>query len=294
MRVRDPLSTLPLCALLGVLSASCATGSTPDGGLHRDAGFDANVGFDGSTSVDAGADASSTTDATLDSGVPDSGGDGGADGGCGIATGDAPDIDGSGDIAAYPTSQVLTPGATLSSTDVAAITWSSRHLYVTMTSDAFTDASRPLHVYLELGITLGAVEPGTGKEYGGNLPTLPFRPTHLIAIRRTSDLGPPGPYDGVYVAIDGWMTPSSALVEGTDVFASADQQTLSVRIPWSALGGCPLRMRLAAHVVYGAPLSGMEWKDAIPSTHTPWTPSGGAFYDIDLTGDPAVSSWTVP
>lgn len=291
MRVRDPLSTLPLCALLGALSASCAIGSTPtDGGLHRDAGFDANVGFDGSASVDAGADASSTTDANPDSAVPDSGG---ADGGCGIAAGDTPAIDGSGDIAAYPASQVLTPGAALSSTDVAAITWSSSHLYVTMTSDAFTDASRPLHAYLELGTTLGAVEPGTGKEYGGNLPTLPFRPTHLIAIRRTSDLGPPGPYDGVYVAIDGWMTPSSALVEGTDVFASADQRTLSVRIAWSALGGCPLRMRLAAHVVYGAPLSGMEWKDAIPSTHTPWTPSGGAFYDIDLTADPAVSSWTV-
>ncbi|MBZ0121729.1 MAG: hypothetical protein K8H88_32330 [Sandaracinaceae bacterium] len=279
--------------MLGALSASCATGSTPtDGGLRRDAGLDANIGFDGSVFVDAGVNDSSTADANLDSGVPDGGRDGGASG-CGIAVGDTPAIDGSGDIAAYPTSQVLTPGVTLSSTDVAAITWSSSHLYVTMTSDAFTDASRPLHVYLELGTTLGAVEPGTGKEYGGNLPTLPFRPTHLIAIRRTSDLGPPGPYDGVYVAIDGWTTPSSALVEATDVFASADQRTLSVRIAWSAVGSCPLRMRLAAHVVYGAPLSGMEWKDAIPSTHTPWTPSGGAFYEIDLTADPTVSSWTV-
>jgi hypothetical protein len=88
-----------------------------------------------------------------------------------------------------------------------------------------------------------------------------------------------------------WTTRARALAPGTDVFASSDNRTLSVRAPWSSLGGCPLAMRLSVHVVNGA--SGNEWKDLVPSTHTPWLAGGGGFYEVSLTGSSSVSGWTL-
>ncbi|MBZ0116264.1 MAG: hypothetical protein K8H88_04700 [Sandaracinaceae bacterium] len=270
----------------------CASGASPtDAGARFDGGQDSGVASDAMISVDAGSDAGFDSGPADSGRPPDAGAD--ADVGCRISLGDTPSIDGSADIADYPTSQVLAPGAPLSSADVAAVTWSSSHLYVTLTSEAFLDPSRPLHVYLELAQRLGDPSTATGKEYGGNVPTLPFTPTHLVAIRRTSDLGPPGPYNGVYLVSDGWMARAAPLTEAVEVFASGDQRTLSVRVPWNSLGGCPTQMRIAAHVVYGAPLSGMEWKDTLPAGHAPWASTGGGFYEVDLTGDTASSRWTL-
>ncbi len=207
---------------------------------------------------------------------------------CAIAAGLSPALDGVDDIAKYPAAQQVTPGAMLG-TDAAALAWDRDQLYVTVTSSAFTGAYEPLHVYVETAQTLSAPTSGAGREYGGLTPALPFTPTHVIAVRRVSDSGTGGPYDGVYTPDDGWMNRAFALDPTT--FSSADQKTLSVRVPWSALGGCPSAMRLALHVVHGQVAN--EWKDLVPSTHTPWQSPGGGYYEIDLTGELAVSAWTL-
>ncbi|NVB81337.1 MAG: hypothetical protein HOV81_23275 [Kofleriaceae bacterium] len=207
--------------------------------------------------------------------------------GCAIAAGLTPTLDGTDDMAEYPAAQQVTPGAMLG-TDVAAIAWDDAKLYVTVASTAFEQAYEPLHIYVEAGTTLGAATPANGKEYGGLVPALPFSPTHLIAVRRVSDSGTGG-YNGVFVPGDGWTARTLDLDAST--FASADLHTLSVSVPWSALGTCPTHTRLALHVVHGAVAN--EWKDLVPGTHTPWLAPGGGFYEIDLTAPPAVSGWSL-
>ena len=208
---------------------------------------------------------------------------------CTISTGDSPNLDGTDDFAEYPLVQRLSLGATLNAGDAAAITWNATYFFATFTSDGLLDAFEPVHLYVEASSILTAPVPSVGKEYASLTPGLPFSPTHLIAFRRTSDAGT-GAYNGIYAPAGSWTTRTVPLT-ATDTFASADGRTLSVRVPWSALGGCPTRMRLVAHIVHAE--VGNEWKDTVPSTHTPWMPSGGAFYDIDLTSDPAVSGWVL-
>jgi len=62
-------------------------------------------------------------------------------------------------------------------------------------------------------------------------------------------------------------------------------------VPWNAIGNCPTHLRLAVHVVHA--VSANEWKDLVPSTHTPWQSPGGGYYEIDLSGAPAVTSWSL-
>ena len=82
-------------------------------------------------------------------------------------------------------------------------------------------------------------------------------------------------------------TPLTVFAEGTT--------TLSVRVPWSAIG-CVDTIRLTAHVVNG-PVAGNEWKDFVPLGAQPWggmtvpTMPAGTYYEIDLTADPAVTGW---
>jgi hypothetical protein len=210
------------------------------------------------------------------------------DAGCPISAGLTPVLDGTADMDEYPSTQQLELGAMLGS-DAAAIVWDRENLYVTVTSNAFMGAYEPLHVYLETAGVLGGAAPSSGKEYGGLVAALPFPATHVIAVRRVSDSGSGGPYDGVYGVGDGWNAPALALDSTT--YASADQRTLSVRVPWTALGGCPHAARLALHVVHGQVAN--EWKDLAPASHTPWQAPGGGYYEIDLTGDSAISAWTL-
>ena len=220
--------------------------------------------------------------------MPDASGPGTPDvPGCAIAAGITPVLDGTNDLADYPAAQQLTPGAMLGS-DGAAVAWDRSHLFVTVTSTAFTSPYEPLHVYLQAGTTLPAAASATGKEYSSLVPALPFTPTHLVAVRRVSDSGT-GAYDGVYVPGDGWTARAAALDAST--FVSADQHTISVAVPWSALGGCPTSLRLAWHVVHAQVAN--EWKDLVPATHTPWQMPGGDYYELDLTGSLAVASWTL-
>ena len=99
----------------------------------------------------------------------------------------------------------------------------------------------------------------------------------------------PGHYVACFnpVPADQWQTRTLSL--DADTFAATNQ--LSVRVPWSALGGCPTQMRLALHVVHG--VVGNEWKDLVPSTHTPWQTPGGGYYEIDLTAPAAVASFVL-
>jgi hypothetical protein len=207
---------------------------------------------------------------------------------CPIATGIAPVLDGTGDLSEYPAAQQLTPGATLGS-DAAAIAWNPTQLFVTVTSNAFTAPYEPLHVYVQTGSDLAAAASAAGKEYSGLTPVLPFTPTHLVAIRRVTDSGS-GAYNGVFVPGDGWTNRTVALDATT--FVSSDQRTVSVSVPWTALGGdCPTTLRLALHVVHAQVAN--EWKDLVPASHTPWQTPGGGYYEIDLTGSLAVSAWTL-
>jgi len=250
--------------------AGCAHGSSP-----------AAPGPDAAATADAppprpdAPDAAATADAPL------------PDAGCAISAGTPVTLDGVNDLADYPAAQQLTPGAMLGS-DGVALSWDTQRLYITMQSPAFGSAYEPLHVYVEAGTALAEPVPSQGKEYSGLTPQLPFTPTHLIAVRRVSDAGT-GPYDGVFTPDAQWTTRATALVDGTDVFAATDE--ISVQVPWASLGGCPHALRLAMHVVNAQ--TGNEWKDVVPATATPWMAPGGDYYEVDLTGAPAVTAWAL-
>ena len=261
------------CAMLPIatlLASGCAMGASPrmqpDASTHEDAPI-----------VTADAPQIVSPDASPDAAIA----------ACAISEGFTPTLDGTDDLGAYPSAHQMSPGAPLGS-DAAAIAWDATNLYATVTSTAFTNPYEPLHIYIEATHAPGTAQPSTGKEYGGLTPQLPFDATHLVGVRRVSDSGT-GAYDGVFVPSDGWMTRTLALDAATLV--SADHKTLSVTVPWSALGNCPTSLRLAVHVVHG--VSANEWKDLVPATHTPWQSPGGGYYEIDLTGSPAVTSWSL-
>ncbi len=253
--------------------ATAATGcAQASGGRAEDPAPDASS--PDARSIDA------PPDVAIDTALP-------PDAGCGISAGLSPEIDGVDDLNAYPAAQRVTPGAMLGS-DGAAIAWDTSRLYVTVSSTAFEAEYEPLHIYVEATTTLGAATPAAGKEYSGLVPTLPFTPTHLIAARRTNGVNA---YDAVYLPAASWTTRGTSLDPVTSVFVAADHHALSVVVPWSALGGCPTSLRLAVHVVHAA--SANEWKDLVPASHTPWVAPGGGYFEVDLTGTPAVSGWTL-
>ncbi|MFK7989896.1 MAG: hypothetical protein AB8I08_28005 [Sandaracinaceae bacterium] len=313
-----------------LLSVGCAGGGATDAGLI-DAQFswpdggDSDAGTTDAGTIDGGmtdagpfdsgvADAGSVDSGPGDSGLGDSGpsdsgpGDSGPadagpiDSGLGdsgvscpaLAAGDTVMLDGTGDLAAFPSEQILAPGAPITAGDQFALTWDRDALYVVVVTDAFMgDGLRPFHLYLETGTTLGAASPSMGKEYDSLTAALDFTPNVLIAFRATNDTGA-GEYNGVYAPSGAWTDRSRPLVTGTDLFVRADQGAISVRVPWSALGGCPLAMRVSGHLVHAVPAN--EWKTLVPTDATPWGPpdaaDGGGYYEVDLTSDPAISGWT--
>jgi hypothetical protein len=307
---------LALAQLLAILGAGCAAGDpTADAGLDArvaDPDGDASSGEDaGPLGEDAGSeaeDAGTTTpgDAAVetDAGAPggdaglDGGFDGGLDGGAGgcagIGAGDTIALDGSGDLASYPSEQILLPFAPYEEgTDQYGITWDAEFLYLTLVAPGLAGDGglKPLHVYVEAASgALPPASPGTGKEYSGQVPAFAFSPTHLIAVRRISDNGD-GPYNGIYEPAASWTTRTVTFEPGTDFWTASSGTAISVRVPWTALG-CPTRIRLGAHVVNEVVAE--EWKDVLPTGAQPWNPTDGpgSYYEIDLGGDPAVSGWT--
>ncbi len=264
------IATLVATAVTGCAQATSGRGADPDAAIAD------------ARSLDAPADAArdAAPDVAIDSALP-------SDAGCAISAGVSPEIDGVDDLNAYPAAQRLTPGAMLGS-DAAAIAWDATRLYITVASTAFEGEYEPLHIYVQSATALTAAAPATGKEYSGLVPTLPFTPTHLIAARRTNGADA---YDAVYLPAMSWTTRGASLDPAASVFAAADRHALSVVVPWAALGGCPTALRLAVHVVHAA--SANEWKDVVPASHTPWVAPGGGYYEVDLTGTPAISGWTL-
>jgi hypothetical protein len=259
---------------------ACAAGTPPNAQHQADA---STAGADASkdaapASVDAPAP---TADAGSGSGVMPS---------CTISTGVTPVLTGTNDLAQYPGGNQLAPGAPLGS-DGAGILWDATNLYVTVTSDGFENQFEPLHIYLETGSQLAAAVPSSGKQYSNLTPQLPFTAGYLIAARQVSDSGMGGPYDGVYTPDSSWDDQATPLGVGTNVWVSSDDRTISVAVPWSALGGCPTEVRLTTHVV-NAVLDN-EWKELVPATTTPWVAPGGDYFDIDLTQPPAVATFTL-
>ena len=111
-------------------------------------------------------------------------------------------------------------------------------LYVTVTSDAFrrptsrcTSTSRP-------DPTLRRRDPRHGKEYGGLVPALPFTPDPPDRGARGSPTPAPAPTTACTTPAAAWATRATRW-PGIDVLVSSDQRTLSVAVPWTALGGCP-------------------------------------------------------
>lgn len=259
LRVTAP-SALRKATALAALVAGCARGVSE---RKADGGADA--------SADAAPDAA--PDAHLVSHD--------APAACAISAGMTVPLDGAGDMAKYPSGQHIALGAMVGSDD-AALAWDKEELYITVTSSAFANQYEPLHVYLETGLPPAVAS--QGKEYSGLVPQLPFTPDYLIALRRVSS-----GYDAVYSPAMTWDSVALALGEGTDVLISADNSTISVRVPWSALGGCPTALRMSAHVVHA--VAGNEWKDLAPATATPWLAPGGGYYEIDLTGPTPVDNW---
>jgi hypothetical protein len=258
-----------------VAGAGCARGTAPDKPAPD---------ADAATAADAPHPDARADGQAL---APDAAADALPDAGCAISAGTSIELDGVNDLADYPVAQQLAPGAMLGS-DAAAISWDPQHLFVTVQSTAFAQPYEPLHIYVEAAAALAAPVAAQGKEYSALVPQLPFTPTHLIAVRRVSDAGT-GPYDAVFTPAAQWTTRATPLTDGTDVFAAQDE--ISVAVPWSALGGCPHALRLAVHVVHAQPAN--EWKDLVPATSTPWQAPGGDYYEVDLTGTPAVSAWTL-
>ncbi|HEY5947443.1 MAG TPA: hypothetical protein VIV40_18195 [Kofleriaceae bacterium] len=262
-----------LLLALPIATLGCARGASAGADALEDvANTDARARDAATTDV-----SQITADAATDAVAPDAG--------CTISNGATPTLDGNNDIAKYTAAQRLSPGAMIGA-DSAAVAWDRTSLFVTVNSIAFGAAYEPLHIYIETGATLATSIAAHGKEYGGLTPALPFSPTQLIGVRRISNAGTGG-YDGVYVPNDVWQTRTTSL--DTDTFAATTQ--ISVRVPWSALGGCPTQMRFALHVVHA--VVGNEWKDLVPTTHTPWQMPGGGYYEIDLTGPAEVASWTL-
>lgn len=217
----------------------------------------------------------------------------------GRAEGDLVALDGVGDLAAYPPGHVLTGGdvgVRQADEEAFGLHADPDFLYVSQAATAFDDVYAPWMVYLEAGTApLDDAVPGTGIPYdrgqGDLTPSLPFTPTHALAIRRSAVDGAPddGPWVGVWRREGGgdWTQVRRFRVD-EDLWVSSDGRTLSVRVPRAVLG-IHDTVRLTSHVVHGAP--GGEWKDTVPAGHTPWS-GGGTAYVLDLDDLGTSASWT--
>ena len=182
-------------------------------------------------------------------------------------------FDGVDDLQKLPEGDRQEPGAPLQPWSAVALSWDDDFVYLAVVSEAFEDPLTPFLLYLEADP--GPATAGVGLEYSGQVPQLPFQPTHAVALRRQHDAGDGvGPWSGVWVPASGTWRPVHRLAEGRDVFVAADQHTLSAIVPRHVLGD-PERLRVAGHVVYG--VSGEEWKETVPAEHTPWAEGGGSW-----------------
>ncbi len=201
-------------------------------------------------------------------------------------------FDGSDDLAKHAPSQRITPGAPAQPWSGFAMSWDADALYITLTSEAFGAPYKTMNLYLEAAQgALPAATPSQGIEYSGLTPALAFTPNLLISARRMSEDGSgEGPWTALRSRVNDQWAPIYRPEPGRDLWMSADQHTLSLRIPRALLGGAT-RLRLAGHVVNAEPAR--EWQELLPYNHTPWRASASGYYELDLSGAGAVSDWQV-
>jgi hypothetical protein len=199
-------------------------------------------------------------------------------------------LDGTGDFDAFAPTQRATPAIPYDTWDNFALDWDADYLYLARASPAFERTrERPLVIYLQ-SADAPAGAPRQGLTYSMQTPTVPFAAEYAIVLRRESDLADgAGPYNGVF-HFDGarWQR-SLRFVQGRHFWVGSDMnRTLSLRLPRAQLGA-PTRLRWVAHVVTG----GSNYNDTLPSTHQPWTATGGGHYETNLAGPRAASAWLV-
>jgi hypothetical protein len=132
---------------------ACATSRMEHGDTDAGDPTDAATAADAAPVADAAPDAAAVIDAAAATDATVT---------CAISTGHTPALDGVDDLADYPAAQHVTAGATLAATDGVAISWDPTYLYVSVTSEAFLDGARPLHIYVETADTLAAAAPRAG------------------------------------------------------------------------------------------------------------------------------------
>ncbi|MBA2662350.1 MAG: Ig-like domain-containing protein [Bradymonadaceae bacterium] len=198
-------------------------------------------------------------------------------------------LDGDGDLGKFDASQRLTPGAPYQEWDGFALDWDADYLYLALVSEAFEDNYKPWMIYIEATReSFDQPASALGMEYSGQTASLPFLANYAIATRQLSD-DTAGPFNGIWRR-DGAWTQQQRLVPGRQYFLASDNHTMSLRIPRAALGS-PTHIRLAAHVV-NAVLDN-EWKDVVPTTHSPWQAGVEGFYEIELGARIGVDAWSV-
>jgi hypothetical protein len=200
-------------------------------------------------------------------------------------------LDGERDFDDFAPAQRAQPGIRYDTWDHFALDWDDDYLYLAMASPAFESTrERPLVLYLQSAAS-PAGAPRQGLTYSMQTPTIPFAAEYAILLRRQSDLGDgAGPFNGIF-RFDGarWRR-VMRFVQGRHFWVGSDMnRTLSARISRAQLG-LPTRVRLAGHVITG----GSNYNDVLPSTHTPWTATGGGHFEIDLTAaSRAATGWIV-
>lgn len=200
-------------------------------------------------------------------------------------------LDGYGDYSDFAIAQRAAPGVRLDTSDAFALDWDSDYLYLAMSSAAFEAApDKPLMLYVQNAASPQGA-PRAGLTYAAQTANVAFAAEFAIVLRRGSDLGDgAGPYNGVFVYDGGRWVRSMRFVQNRHFWVgTVANRTLALRIPRAQLGA-PSRIRLAAHVING----GGNYNDTLPAAHTPWTATGGGFYEIDLgAASHDTGGWTV-
>ena len=196
---------------------------------------------------------------------------------------------GSNGLSEIPTGNQITPGLALDAGDRVALDWDSSGLYLAVATVMFSDQTKAYVLYLETTqSSFSAAVSNTGIEYASLTAEVPFDAQYAIAIRGTvDDVEGGSAWTGLYERkVGGWEL-VAAFVDDDSMWRTTGE--IDVVVPFSLIG-TPTSIRIAGHAINEVVTQ--EWKDVIPTGHTPWATSTSGFYEIDLSGTHTVSSWT--
>lgn len=181
-------------------------------------------------------------------------------------------LDGQNDFDKFAPQDQFTPGAPLDAWSRTAVAADSRYIYLVQVSRAFEEPVPAWNVYI------GPPGISDGIEYSGQTPKLPIGARWLVSTRQQNS--PEDPWNGIWERdpATGVYTRIARLEPQVDYWLSADQHTMSVRIP-RALFEDTDNLWMVSHVVWAQPAN--EWKEVFPDGHTPWA-DGGAAHPLNL------------